>query len=105
LIQVSLVDYSAADRQSWLTDRLFAPIRADFPGVRCVFDDERERGRGYYTGLRFHIHAADSSGRLTELVDGGPVDWTQTLLSSHKERCVISGIGSERVCTEFGSPA
>ncbi|MFN8418836.1 MAG: hypothetical protein U0528_06290 [Anaerolineae bacterium] len=33
--------------------------------------------------------------------DGGAVDWTQKLLSNAKERCVIGGIGSERVCLEF----
>jgi len=26
------------------------------------------------------------------------VNWTQRLLNNAKERCVISGIGSERVC-------
>jgi hypothetical protein len=31
-------------------------------------------------------------------VDGGAVDWTQRLLSNAKERLVISGIGSERLC-------
>jgi hypothetical protein len=39
---------------------------------------------------------------LLELADGGAVDWTQKLLSDAKERLVISGIGSERVCGEFG---
>jgi hypothetical protein len=38
-----------------------------------------------------------------ELVDGGSVNWTQKLLSNAKERLVISGIGSERLCAEFGN--
>jgi hypothetical protein len=36
-------------------------------------------------------------------VDGGAMDWTQRLLSNAKERLVISGIGSERLCSAFGS--
>jgi hypothetical protein len=38
-----------------------------------------------------------------ELVDGGSVNWTQQFLSNAKERLVISGIGSERLCTKFGN--
>jgi hypothetical protein len=53
--------------------------------------------------LSFHIHAAAASGRRLELVDGGCVRWTQALLSNAKERLVISGMGSERLCTGFGS--
>ncbi len=29
------------------------------------------------------------------------LDWTQKYLGNAKERLVISGIGSERVCSEF----
>jgi hypothetical protein len=38
-----------------------------------------------------------------ELVDGCSVDWTQKYLSNAKERLMISGIGSERLCREFGT--
>ena len=40
------------------------------------------------------------TGELVELVDGGAVDWPQKLLSHNKERMVISGIGSERLCAD-----
>ena len=53
----------------------------------------------------FHIRATATSGQQFELVDGGSVDWTQEFLSNAKERLVISGIGSERLCTEFENAA
>jgi hypothetical protein len=50
----------------------------------------------------FKIFATPSTGREQELVDGGDVDWTQKLLNNAKERLVISGCGSERVCELSG---
>ena len=47
------------------------------------------------------ILAQHADGVWIELADGGVVDWTQRLLSSAKERLVISGIGGEWVCTAF----
>ena len=44
--------------------------------------------------MRGGIDAAEPS----QLADGGCVDWTQKLLSDAKERLVISGVGSDRVC-------
>jgi hypothetical protein len=49
--------------------------------------------------------AANICGQRLELVDGGSVNWTQKFLSSAKERLIMSGIGSERLCGEFGSAA
>jgi hypothetical protein len=53
----------------------------------------------YYNSFTFQVSATTDDGRLFELVDGGTTNWTQKLLSSSKERLVISGIGSERVCS------
>ena len=104
-LRLSVSDFSPQARQSVLSSRLLSPIREDFGSVDCVFDSQRTSGRGYYLDLCFHIHAMTASGRLIELVDGGSVSWTQKLMSNSKERLVISGIGSERVCTEFNSSA
>jgi hypothetical protein len=49
------------------------------------------------------IHVENDSGELIEVADGGSVDWLQKLLSDSKERLIISGIGSERVCGVFGA--
>jgi hypothetical protein len=89
-------------RDMALEAELLAPIRDQFAGVDCRIDRERTSGRGYYRGFCFHVYAASPAGRQLELADGGAVDWTQKLLSDAKERLVISGIGSERVCNEFG---
>jgi hypothetical protein len=51
--------------------------------------------------LRFHVHATHPSGERIELVDGGVVDWTQRLLGNAKERLITSGLGSQRLCSEF----
>ncbi|MBA3423247.1 MAG: hypothetical protein ACR2HO_10860 [Rubrobacteraceae bacterium] len=86
-----------------LAERLFAPVRTTFGDVECVIDRERAGGHGYYTSLCFKIHAIEPSEREFELVDGGVVDWTQRQLSNAKERLIVSGIGSERVCALSGA--
>ncbi len=100
-LQLSVTDFRANPRYSLLESQLLSPVRSEFGGVDCLFDDQRTRGKGYYLDLCFHIHATSPSGQRLELVDGGVVDWTQRLLSNAKERLVISGIGSERLCIEF----
>ena len=69
--------------------------------VEWAIDDTRTVAQSSYAGLCFHLYAMSPMGAWLELVDGGAVDWTQKLLSSAKERCFISGIGSERVCAEW----
>lgn len=101
-LRVSVTDFGTYDRQSLLEENLLKPLRESFAEVVCGFDDERTSGRGYYTDVCFHIYATSPSGEVLEVVDGGAVDWTQKLLSNAKERCVISGIGSERMCMVFG---
>lgn len=100
-LRLSITDFSSNDNKSFLDNQLLSPIRSEFDNVDCVFDDFRTSGRGYYLDLCFHIHATAPTGEWLELVDGGRVDWTQQLLSNAKERLIISGLGSERLCTEF----
>jgi hypothetical protein len=78
---------------------VLAPLRSELTGVECVVDEKRTRGRGYYSGLCFGVHATGPAEAPVELVDGGAVPWTQKLLSDSKERLVVSGIGSERLCS------
>jgi hypothetical protein len=99
---LAVSDLGAASRDVALETQLLAPIRDEFAGVDCRVDPERTSGRGYYAGFCFHVYATSPAGRRLELADGGVVDWTQKLLSDHKERLVISGIGSERVCSPPG---
>lgn len=100
-LRLALTDFNLADRQAILDEHLLEPLQTTLPDLECSMDDQREGGKGYYEDLCFHVYAADSAGNWLELADGGVVDWTQRLLSSAKERCVISGIGSEGVCSAF----
>jgi len=100
-LHLSVTDWSSTARNALIGTHLLSPIRSEFEAVECGIDDLRTGGRGYYLDLCFHIHATHPSGQRLELVDGGSVDWTRRLLSNAKERLVISGIGSERLCSEF----
>ena len=102
-LHLSVTDLNSNTRVELVETQLLSAIRSEFEYVDCVFDEHRTTGRGYYVDLCFHIHATAASGQRLELVDGGSVDWTRQFLSNAKERLVISGIGSERVCAEFGN--
>jgi hypothetical protein len=103
-LKLAVTDFNQVDRQAVVRAHLLSPIEHEFSNVECVMDGEREGGRNYYVDLCFHVYAENPAGEVLELVDGGVVDWTQRLLNNAKERCVISGVGSERLCTEFKSP-
>jgi hypothetical protein len=89
-------------REALVEGDLLSTLNAEFENFDCFFDCQRSSGRGYYLDLCFKIYATASSGKRYELVDGGSVDWTQKLLSSKKERLIISGLGSERLVQIFG---
>jgi len=97
----SVTDWSPTAGGALLETQLLSPIRSEFEAVECGINDLRTSGRGYYRDLCFQIHATHSSGQRLELVDGGSVDWTRRLLSNAKDRLVISGVGSDRLCSEF----
>lgn len=100
-LRLSITDLRSQEDR--IKNELLSVIRQEFPEVECIFDHQRTKGRGYYRDLCFHIHAMNPSSQYLELVDGGAVDWTEKLLSNARERLVISGIGSERLCSEFGN--
>lgn len=102
-LHLSVADFSPDAHVDLVETQILFVIRSEFEHVDCVFDISRTKGRGYYSNLCFHIHATSTSGQQLELVDGGSVNWTQKFLSNAKERLIISGIGSERLCGEFGS--
>lgn len=101
LLRLNVTPFSDRARSAPLETALLAPLRTNF-GIIVEFDEDRTSGRNYYRDLAFQIYAATPDGREMHLCDGGSVDWTQKLLSDNKERLVISGLGSERLCTEFG---
>ncbi|PYE54050.1 hypothetical protein [Deinococcus yavapaiensis] len=100
-LRVVLSDFSARDRADAVRAEVIAPLSEAFEGVTFEVNAERQRGRGYYAGLAFEVYGrADDEDVF--LVDGGEVQWVARLLSNEKERTVISGLGSERLCSVFG---
>jgi len=50
----------------------------------------------YYRGLQFKMYM-HKGGDAVEIGDGGFVDWIQRMTGNKKERCLISGIGLDRL--------
>jgi hypothetical protein len=100
-LTVLLTDFGAGSAKQVLERELLEPLRRESSNLNCIFDDQRTSGRGYYRDLCFKIHVEGTAGEQIEVADGGSVDWTQKLLSNAKERLLVSGIGSERVCDLF----
>ncbi|MBA3870811.1 MAG: hypothetical protein H0X30_16850 [Anaerolineae bacterium] len=100
-LRLAVTNLGSAERDNLIQTDIFAPIQTAFGTIQCDLDPTRTGGRNYYVDLCFHLYAGRDESDMLELVDGGAVNWTQTLLSNNKERCVISGIGSERVCSAF----
>jgi hypothetical protein len=73
-------------------------LQSQFSDFAVVLDRERKTGINYYETACFGISVSDSEGQELNLADGGFVDWTKTLLSNKKERLIVSGIGTERLC-------
>lgn len=94
------------DKEQWEScrDVLGKYFAAHYPTLRLDFRTGEQDGCGYYKGLRFQIFALNRQDREYFLVDGGLTDWTQKLLSSAKERFLISGMGTERFLVCFGEP-
>ena len=102
-LRLSVTNLKSNNQVESIETQLLTAIQSEFESIECIFGEHRTSGRGYYQDVCFHIHAIPSSGQRLELVDGGAVNWTQKLLSNAKERLIISGIGSERLCAEFGN--
>src|SRR5205085_6202745 len=85
-----------------LNEQVLLPLRANYPDVLCELDPGRSPGRGYYVDACFHVYATNVAGTEFELIDGGFTTWTQQMLSNTRERLLISGLGTELLCSRFG---
>ena len=70
-------------------------VETELPGVTISQDSEYEENN-YYKGIHFEIYMQKENQSI-EIGDGGFVDWTQKMTGSGKERCLISGIGIDRL--------
>src|SRR5712664_541344 len=97
-IRVAISDFGSKAARPMVRSEVVENLQSVHKKVRIGVDQDRKQGRGYYGQLCFKIFATPSKGREQELVDGGDVNWTRKLLNNAKERLIISGCGSERLC-------
>jgi len=76
-------------------DKMAEVVKAELIDVPIsfVFEDE---DNNYYKGINFNI-IMEKDGQKIEIGDGGFVDWVQKMTNNKKERCLISGIGLDRL--------
>ena len=104
-LRVVISDFGSNVARPVVRSEVVEKLQSTHKKVRIGIDQDRKQGRGYYGQLCFKIFATPSRGREQELVDGGDVNWTQKLLNNAKERLIISGCGSERLCELFDAGA
>jgi len=78
-----------------LFDIMTELIKNELPDVPISFDLEHE-DNNYYKGINFKLYM-EKEGEKIEIGDGGFVDWIQKMANNKKERCLISGIGLDRL--------
>jgi hypothetical protein len=100
-LRVAISDFGSEAARPMVRSEVVERLQSTHEKVRIGIDQDRKQGRGYYSQLCFKIFATPSKGREHEVVDGGDVNWTQKLLNNAKERLIISGCGSERLCELF----
>ncbi|OLD12885.1 MAG: hypothetical protein AUI50_08190 [Crenarchaeota archaeon 13_1_40CM_2_52_14] len=100
-LRVAISDFGSNEARPAVRSEVVEKFQSAHKKVRIGIDQDRKQGRGYYRQLCFKIYATPSNDREQELVDGGDVNWTQKLLNNAKERLIISGCGSERLCELF----
>lgn len=100
-LRVAIIELSRDSHDDAIFSSPLEDLKKEFDDVDVGLEKVQIGGTKYYRELRFHVYASPTSGHEMELVDGGGTDWTQKLLNNAKERLVISGIGSERLCEKF----
>ena len=70
-------------------------VKNELPDVPLAFDLEHS-DNNYYKGINYNINM-EKDGSKIEIGDGGFVDWTQKMTGNKRERCLISGIGLDRL--------
>ncbi|MCL2564658.1 MAG: hypothetical protein FWE24_02460 [Defluviitaleaceae bacterium] len=70
-------------------------VKIELPDVPISFDLEHE-DNNYYKGINFKLYMEKENEKI-EIGDGGFVDWISKMTNRKKERCLISGIGLDRL--------
>lgn len=86
------VGYTACDD---FFDEMYSFIKEMFPDTPISVDLNSENNN-YYKGINFKIYMQKDNEQI-EIGDGGFVDWISKMTGSKKNRCLISGLGLERL--------
>lgn len=70
-------------------------VRSELPKVPLSFDSAHE-DNNYYKGVNFKLYIEKENG-IIEVADGGFVDWIEKMTGNRKLRCLISGLGMDRL--------
>jgi len=70
-------------------------VKIELPDVPVSIDIE-DSDNNYYKGINYTIYMEKENSKI-EIGDGGFVDWMQKLTGNKKERCLLSGIGLDRL--------
>lgn len=76
-------------------DVMSTMIENDFPETEISYDLHNEDNE-YYKGINFKVYL-DKDDEKIEIGDGGFVDWISQMSGNKKERCLISGLGIDRM--------
>ena len=96
--RVVLLDMSPDSKNYSILSDFINNMNENLRGEKVRFEIVSNEKNEYYQNVRFSINCTQMNKPEHELVDGGVVDWTQKFLNNSKERLIISGIGSERLC-------
>ena len=97
--KVGLTDFSEQNSEILLAVR--SKLLERFPSVTIEVAPDRIQAKGYYYPFCFWIFVTGVDGAEQNICDGGFTDWTQQFLGNKKERLLISGMGTERLCFLF----
>ncbi len=100
-LRATIIDLHPESHDDTIFNAPIEKLKKEFDDVDIDLEKAKTVETEYYRHLRFHVYASPTKGHEMELVDGGDTDWTQKLLNNAKERLVISGIGSEKLCGKF----
>lgn len=72
-------------------------IKSSLPNVSIDLGVSNENN-AYYKGLNFKIYLHHGEDKI-EIADGGFVNWISEMTGNKKDRCLISGVGIDRLLT------
>lgn len=75
--------------------RMTERMQRELPDVPLSFDLEHE-DNNYYKGINFKLYIEKNNEKV-EIGDGGFVDWIARMIGNRKARCLISGVGMDRM--------